>query len=128
MAMLAAAEEAVTTMPEALVNTLLGMGTVFCVLILISFIIYLLGFVPDMLNGSKKQKASVQLAENKKQSAPAPKPVSKPVPAPAPAVSNPADDTQVVAVITAAIMAAMEQEGTPVPADGLVIRSIKKRF
>lgn len=126
--MLAAAEEAVTTMPEALVNTLLGMGTVFCVLILISFIIYLLGFVPDMLNGSKKQKASVQLAENKKQSAPAPKPVSKPVPAPAPAVSNPADDTQVVAVITAAIMAAMEQEGTPVPADGLVIRSIKKRF
>ena len=81
-----------------------------------------------MLNGSKKQKASVQLAENKKQSAPAPKPVSKPVPAPAPAVSNPADDTQVVAVITAAIMAAMEQEGTPVPADGLVIRSIKKRF
>ena len=42
MAMLAAAEEAVTTMPEALVNTLLGMGTVFCVLILISFIIYLL--------------------------------------------------------------------------------------
>ena len=128
MAMLAAAEEAVTTMPEALVNTLLGLGTVFCVLILISFIIYLLGFVPDMLNGSKKQKASVQLAENKKQSAPAPKPVSKPVPAPAPAVSNPADDTQVVAVITAAIMAAMEQEGTPVPADGLVIRSIKKRF
>ncbi len=128
MAMLAAAEEAVTTMPEALVNTLLGMGTVFVVLILISFIIYLLGFVPDLLNGSKKQKASVQLAENKKQSAPAPKPVSKPVSAPAPAVSNPADDTQVVAVITAAIMAAMEQEGTPVPADGLVIRSIKKRF
>ena len=128
MAMLAAAEEAVTTMPEALVNTLLGMGTVFCVLILISFIIYLLGFVPDMLNGSKKQKASVQLAENKKQSAPAPKPVSKPVPAPAPAVSNPADDTQVVAVITAAILAAMEPAGTPVPADGLVIRSIKKRF
>ncbi len=128
MAMLAAAEEAVTTMPEALVNTLLGMGTVCVVLILISFIIYLLGFVPDLLNGSKKQKASVQLAENKKQSAPAPKPVSKPVSAPAPAVSNPADDTQVVAVITAAIMAAMEQEGTPVPADGLVIRSIKKRF
>lgn len=128
MAMLAAAEEAVTTMPEALVNTLLGMGTVFVVLILISFIIYLLGFVPDLLNGSKKQKASVQLAENKKQSAPAPKPVSKPVSASAPAVSNPADDTQVVAVITAAIMAAMEQEGTPVPADGLVIRSIKKRF
>ncbi len=126
MAMLAAAEEAVTTMPEALVNTLLGMGTVFCVLILISFIIYLLKFIPDLLNGSKKEKESVQIADNRKQPVPAQKPVSKP--APAPSVSKPADDTQLVAVITAAVMAAMEQEGTPVPADGLVIRSIKKRF
>lgn len=125
MAMLAAAGEAVTTMPEALVNTLLGMGTVFCVLILISFIIYLLKFIPDLLNGSKKEK-SVQLAEGRKQPVPAQKPVSKP--APAPSVSKPADNTQLVAVITAAVMAAMEQEGTPVPADGLVIRSIKKRF
>ena len=42
MAMLAAAaEEAVTTMPEALVNTLLGMGTVFCVLILILSLIHI---------------------------------------------------------------------------------------
>lgn len=130
MAMLAATEEAVTTMPEALVNTLLGMGTVFCVLILISFIIYLLKFIPDLLNGSKKEKESVRLAEGRKQPVPAPKPVSKPAPAPAPApsVSKPADDTQLVAVITAAVMAAMEQEGTPVPADGLLIRSIKKRF
>lgn len=130
MAMLAATEEAVTTMPEALVNTLLGMGTVFCVLILISFIIYLLKFIPDLLNGSKKEKESVRLAESRKQPVPAPKPVSKPAPAPAPApsVSKPADDTQLVAVITAAVMAAMEQEGTPVPADGLLIRSIKKRF
>lgn len=128
--MLAATEEAVTTMPEALVNTLLGMGTVFCVLILISFIIYLLKFIPDLLNGSKKEKESVRLAESRKQPVPAQKPVSKPAPAPAPApsVSKPADDTQLVAVITAAVMAAMEQEGTPVPADGLLIRSIKKRF
>ncbi len=117
MAMLLAAEEAVTTMPEALVNTLLGMGTVFCVLILISFIIYLLKFIPDLLNGSKKEKESVQPSDSRKQSVPVQKPVSKP-----------ADDTQLVAVITAAIMASMEQEGTPVPADGLLIRSIKKRF
>lgn len=109
-------------------NTLLGMGTVFCVLILISFIIYLLKFIPDLLNGSKKEKESVQPSDSRKQSVPVQKPVSKPAPASAQAVSKPADDTQLVAVITAAIMASMEQEGTPVPADGLLIRSIKKRF
>lgn len=115
---LLAAEKVVTTMPEALVNTALGMGTVFIILILISFIIYLLKFVPDLLDRSSKKKEE------------APVPAARPVPAPkaVPAVENKTDDTQLVAVITAAIAAAMEQEGTPVPADGLVIRSIKKRF
>ena len=38
------------------------------------------------------------------------------------------DNTQIIAVITAAIAAQMEAEtGVCVPADGLVIRSIKKR-
>lgn len=119
---LLAAEKVVTTMPEALVNTALGMGTVFIVLILISFIIYLLKFVPDLLDRSFKKKEKEEV----------PVPAARPVPAPAPkavpAVENKTDDTQLVAVITAAIAAAMEQEGTPVPADGLVIRSIKKRF
>lgn len=63
-------------------------------------------------------------SENAAPSAPAAKPAEKP----APVVSGNTDDTQLVAVITAAITAAMEQEGTPVAADGLVIRSIKKRF
>ncbi|WOO36917.1 OadG family protein [Anaerocolumna sp. AGMB13020] len=36
---------------------------------------------------------------------------------------NPADDPQLVAVITAALMASLEE----VPADGLVIRSIRRR-
>lgn len=104
----AATDEVVTTMPEALVNTALGMGTVFLVLILISFIIYLMKFIPELLDRSS----------GKKEAAPAPKP----------AAPSQTDDTQLVAVITAAISAAMEQEGTPVPADGLVIRSIKKRY
>ena len=112
----AATDEVVTTMPEALVNTALGMGTVFLVLILISFIIYLMKFIPELLDRSS----------GKKEVAPAPRPV--PVPKPAPAAPSQTDDTQLVAVITAAISAAMEQEGTPVPADGLVIRSIKKRY
>lgn len=126
MGLLAATEEVVTTIPEALVNTVIGMGTVFLVLILISFIIYLLKFIPELLAKQARSKDPVPV--------PAPKPVPKPVSAPsprsaaAPAVQEKTDDTQLVAVITAAIAAAMEQEGTPVAADGLVIRSIKKRY
>ena len=123
MGMLAATEEVVTSIPEALVNTVIGLGTVFVVLILISFIIYLLKFVPSLLDRSKKEEIVVR-SENAAPSAPAAKPAEKP----APVVSGNTDDTQLVAVITAAITAAMEQEGTPVAADGLVIRSIKKRF
>ena len=123
MGMLAATEEVVTSIPEALVNTVIGMGTVFVVLILISFIIYLLKFVPSLLDRSKKEEIVVR-SENAAPSAPAAKPAEKP----APVVSGNTDDTQLVAVITAAITAAMEQEGTPVAADGLVIRYKKKRF
>ena len=50
----------VTTIPEALVNTGIGMGTVFIVLILISFIIYLLKFVPRLLSGSKDKKKEAE--------------------------------------------------------------------
>ena len=59
-----------------------------------------------------------------------PIPQAQPAPAPKPVVQTPAapaDDTQLIAVITAAVAAAMEQDGVVVPADGLVIRSIKKR-
>lgn len=125
MGLLAAAEpqKVITTMPEALVNTVLGMGTVFIVLILISFVIYLLKYIPELLNRSEKKKAEQPVV--------APKPVPKAAPA-VPKEKMPAenktDDTQLVAVITAAVAAAMEQDGTPVPADGLVIRSIKKRY
>ncbi len=121
MGLLAATEKVVTTLPQALINTALGMGTVFIVLILISFIIYLLKFVPDLLDRSSKKKEETDALPVS-----APKAVPKAA-APAPVVKQP-DDTQLVAVITAAVMAAMEQEGTPVPADGLVIRSIKKRY
>lgn len=115
----------VTTMPEALMNTGIGMGTVFLVLILISFIIYLLKFVPMLLSGKKKEeKKAVQDAP----AAPVEKTVKKEeAPADVPAAA-PADDAQLVAVIAAAIAASMEEEtGVPVAPDGLVIRSIKKR-
>ena len=97
---------------EAVMNTLIGMGTVFVVLILISIIIFLLKYVPKMF---EKKKAEPEAAKQEK---PAAKAVAKQeVPV--------SDNTQ---IITAAIAAQMEAEtGVCVPADGLVIRSIKKR-
>ena len=95
------------------------MGTVFLVLILISFIISLLKYIPALMDKFTKKEEPVQ-----------PIPQAQPAPAPKPVVQTPAapaDDTQLIAVITAAVAAAMEQDGVAVPADGLVIRSIKKR-
>ena len=37
------------------------------------------------------------------------------------------NNTELVAVITAAIMASMSEEGIEVPEDGLVIRSIRRK-
>lgn len=107
------------TIPEALLHTVISMAIVFAVLILISFIIYLLKFVPALLSGERKKKV-----EESKAAVPA-KAEAKPAKAPVAAVS---DDKQIVAVIAAAVAAQMEAEaGVPVAADGLVIRSIKKR-
>ena len=117
------AADDITTIPQALVNTVIAMGTVFLVLILISFIISLFKFIPILMDKLTK-KEPVQTV------APAPAPAAAPAPKPVVAeqqTAAPADDTQLIAVITAAVAAAMEQDGIAVPADGLVIRSIKKR-
>ncbi len=95
---------------KAALNTLIGMGSVFAVLILLAFIISLLKYVSVFENRGKAKKDAVEKA-----AAPAPAPV-------APAAPAPADDLQLIAVITAAIAAA---EGTS--ADGFVVRSIKRR-
>lgn len=94
-------------MGRAALNTLIGMGTVFAVLILISFIISLFGVIPKLF-GKK----------NKKEEA-----VATPVET-APVVveeENLADDMELVAVIAAAIAA---YEGTST--DGFQVRSIKR--
>lgn len=95
---------------KAGLNTLLGMGTVFVMLIFMSFIISLIKYVPALLNGTSKKK---------KEEAP------KAAPAPAPAAvveEEEMDDTELIAVIAAAIAAS---EGTST--DGFVVRSIKRR-
>ena len=110
------ATEQITTIPEGLANTALGMGTVFAVLILISFIIYLLKFVPALL----ERKGKEEVAEEKVQ-------VQKPVQQETVPVQN-TDNSELIAVIAAAVAAQMSEEtGTAVAPDGLVIRSIKKR-
>ena len=93
---------------KAGLNTLLGMGTVFVMLIFMSFIISLIKYVPALLNGTSKKK---------KEEAPK----AAPAPAVAAAVeeAEEMDDTELVAVIAAAIAAA---EGTTT--DGFVVRSI----
>ena len=104
---------------EALINTLIGMGTVFVVLILISVIIFLLKFIPKLFERKKMAHT------NEVQSV---KPVEKKVPPVQVQNQTVEKNTQIVAVLMAAIAAQMEEEtGVPVAADGLIIRSIKKR-
>ena len=98
-------------MTRAALNTLLGMGTVFVVLILISFIISAFGVIP---------KIQASLAPKKAELPPAP----APAPA-APAVEDEeedlSDDMELVAVMAAAIAA---YEGTSV--EGFQVRSIRR--
>ncbi len=103
-------------MTNAALNTLLGMGTVFIVLILISLLIGAFRYIPviqEMLSGYGKVE-KVEKAEK----APAPKPT--PVPAPVPAAQP--DDGELVAVIAAAIAAS--ENTSP---EGFVVRSIRRR-
>ena len=97
-------------MEKAALNTLMGMGTVFGVLILISLIIYCFRFVNDLENLGKKKKTE--------EAAPAPAPVTPQV------VEEESyeDDLELVAVISAAIAAS---EGTST--DSFVVRSIHRR-
>ena len=95
---------------KAGLNTLLGMGTVFAVLIFLAFLISLMKYIPAILDKlTKKNNAPAQ--EVKAVAAPA-----------APVAVEETDDVELIAVITAAIAA---QEGTST--DGFVVRSIRRR-
>ena len=96
-------------MSKAVMNTVIGMGTVFVVLIFISLIISCFG-----LFGKAKP--------NKKEETPQSKAASDPVVAQIAEKEELADDTELVAVIAAAI-AAYEGSGST---DGFVVRSIRK--
>ena len=93
----------------ALIDTILGMGTVFVVLIFISLIIFCFGPV------SKKIESFTNKGKKEEDTVPAKVEVT-PV-----EEEEVADDGELIAVIAAAIAAA---EGTST--DGFVVRSIKK--
>lgn len=102
-------------MEKAALNTLLGMGTVFCVLVLISLLISCFGFIPKIQEAFAKKPAEevkpvevdntiAQIVRQEEQ-----------------AVQT--DDLELVAVIAAAIAASEGAAST----DGFVVRSIRKR-
>ena len=100
-----------TSMTQAVANTLMGMGTVFAVLIFIALIISSFSLINKYQNKAND----------------VPKVVTKPAEVPVPKQeSNPLDDAQLVAVITAAIYAACAEAGTAVSKDSLIVRSIRR--
>ncbi len=108
-------------MSKAGMNTLMGMGTVFIVLIFISFII---------AQFEKINKASIAASDwwanrkNKDNTVKTTDTETKAVvSAPVSTVANPMDDSQLVAVITAAVVAASTASGGT---DKLIVRSIRK--
>lgn len=101
------------TLEYALLNTVMGISIVFIVLLLISRIIALFKYINKF-----EQKHAAK---------------NTPAAAPAPTAEEPeeeeeelSDDLELVAVITAAIHAYEEAQGNDIPADGLVVRSIRK--
>ena len=101
------------TLQRAGLNTLMGIGTVFVMLILLSLLISLFRFIP---NPEAKKAAEAKAAKTAKEAE-----AAAIAAAPAQAEENLADDGELVAVIAAAIAAA---EGTTT--DGFVVRSIRK--
>ncbi len=94
---------------KAGLNTVLGMGVVFAVLIFLAFLIAGLKYIPVLLKLFEKKEETVAVEET-------------PVAAATEPVEELSDDLELVAVITAAIAA---QEGTST--DGFVVRSIRRR-
>ena len=101
------------TLQRAGLNTLMGIGTVFVMLVLLSLLISLFRFIP---NPEAKKAAEAKAAKAAKEAE-----AAAAAPAVQTAEENLADDGELVAVIAAAIAAA---EGTTT--DGFVVRSIRK--
>ena len=102
------------SIPQPLLNILVGLGIVFAALIVIAGVISILKYITNLGSGNSNQTVAAPVNE-----------VSAPVSSSPAEVygKNLINDTELVAVITAAIMASMGDEA---PADGLVVRSIRR--
>jgi len=99
-------------MEKAALNTLIGMGTVFAVLILISLIIACFGLIPKIQGAFAKKEKEPEV------------PAAPAVVQTVPEIVEESDDTELVAVIAAAIAAYEGSTNT----EGFVVRSIRRRF
>lgn len=104
-------------MTKAALNTVIGMGTVFIVLILISAIISAFVFIPKIQAAFSKGVGNKQPEETKKEAA-----VVENTAPQAAADEELSDDLELVAVIAAAIAASEGAAST----DGFVVRSIRR--
>lgn len=101
-----------TKLERAGLNTVMGIGIVFLMLVFLSFVISLFKYIPKLIEGKGKEKEPVvQKAA----------PLAAPAPAPVAEEEELVDDGELVAVIAAAI-AASENTST----DGFVVRSVRK--
>ena len=98
------------SIPQPLLNILLGLGIVFAAIIFIAGLIYIIKSISNISNNKPNETISSPAS-----------PVNTIINEAAEV--NLADDFELVAVITAAIMASM---GEDAPADGLVVRSIRR--
>lgn len=104
-------------MEKAGLNTLLGMGTVFCVLVLIMVIIYMFALIPKLQKKAEDKKKSRQ-----EKTPVAVETVTAAVETVTASEENLTDDFELAAVIAAAV-AAYEGAGST---DGFVVRSIRR--
>lgn len=104
-------------MAKAGMNTLMGMGTVFAVLILISLIIYCFRFISYFQKKTAGKKASDDAKSTEEK---------QPLPAWQDAQNT--DESEIVAAIAAAIAAAnADAEAAGTSTDSFVVRSIRRR-
>ncbi len=99
------------TLMKALMDTLMGMGSVFMILILICIIISLFKFIP-------KESAAAAGSDESETAA---------------VINDEEDDGELIAVITAALKMAMAQEAPPDTGSGkaaepvFIVKSVKRR-
>ena len=120
-------------MEKAALNTVLGMGSVFIVLIIIIIVISISGWlIPKIekgLDASAKKRAAKKAAKNKTAEPEIVTPATPVAPAARAVDETGMDDGELIAVIAAAIAAYQQDNGIRPEEDdgsGLVVRSIRK--